>query len=147
MKKYIFIQGLICSVLFMFCCSPGFAKTTENFNMFELKAYTNSAQKDSSNIFLAKKDKTSKRQNIIKKGVGTGKGKGLEHQQEEKKTKKEKSEYSEGFDDGDKEKKVKKEKSVDSEGFDDGDKEKKKEKKKKKGNKEQLIKKNNIAWE
>ena len=134
MKKIIFIQGLICSILFLFCSSPGFAKTTEGFNIFEMKAYTKSVQVDSSNIFLAKKkDKTGNRQNEIKQGVGTEEGQGLEHrhQQEEKKNGGESVE----FHDGDKKKKKNK-KGEDFVGVDDGDKDKKEKKQKKKEKKD-----------
>ncbi len=112
MKKYIFIQGLICSMLFVFSTSPGFAKTTQGFNIFEMKAYTNSVQVDSSNIFLAKKkDKASKRQNEIKKGVGTGKGQGLEHRNQKGDDKKD--DDSVELHDGDKEKKKNKKEKQD----------------------------------
>ncbi len=130
-KYKIFIQGLICSILSLFCSSPGFAKTTEGFDIFEMKAYTKSIQVDSSNIFLAKKkDKTGKRQNEIKQGVGTGKGQGLEHRHQQEENKK--GDDSVELHDGDKKKKKNK-KGEDSV---DGDKDKTEKKQKKKGKKD-----------
>ena len=83
MKTYVFISGLICSVLLILGTNAGFAITTEDINRFDFKADINLIQLDSSEILLAKQEKkTNKHQNESKMGVGTGKGQGLEHRQD-----------------------------------------------------------------